>query len=75
MDMDGVIFLIIEIAAPDTAAPYNSKQQPNLNSNQRGRTRECARQPRRVCLTSEGGGRQQSFTQAASNELKLAEGG
>ena len=26
-------------------------------------------------LTSEGGGRQQSFTQAAPNELRLGEGG
>ena len=33
------------------------------------------RQQRRVFLTSEGGGRQQSFTQAAPNELKLGEGG
>ena len=33
------------------------------------------RQLRRVFLTSEGGGREQSFTQAAPNELKLDEGG
>ena len=33
------------------------------------------RQQRRVCLTSEGGERQQSFTQAAPNELILGEGG
>ena len=32
------------------------------------------RQQRQVFLTSEGGGRQQSFTQAAPNELKLGEG-
>ena len=30
------------------------------------------RQQRCMCLTSEGGGRTQSFTQAAPNELKLA---
>ena len=32
-------------------------------------------QQKRVFLASEGGGRQQSFTQAASNELKLGVGG
>ena len=31
------------------------------------------RQQKRVFLTSEGGGRQQSFTLAAPNELKLGE--
>ena len=30
---------------------------------------------RNGCLTSEGGGRQQSFTQSAPNELKLGGGG
>ena len=32
------------------------------------------RQQRPVFLTSEGGGRQQRFIQAAPNELKLGEG-
>ena len=33
------------------------------------------RQQTRACLTSEGGGRQQGFTQIAPKELKLGEGG
>ena len=36
---------------------------------------ERTRQQRRTFLISEGGGRQQRLTQAASNELNLGEGG